>query len=68
VKEFIKNRINKDLEMVGFSKIFEVNKWAIKETNWFDEEVVATKHIDFFVKRSINYSRRVFSVTPQDIF
>jgi ribonucleoside-diphosphate reductase beta chain len=68
VKEFIKNRINNDLEMVGFPKIFEVDEKAVKETNWFDEEVVSTKHIDFFVKRSINYSRRLFSVTPEDIF
>jgi ribonucleoside-diphosphate reductase beta chain len=68
IKEFIKNRINNDLEMVGFPQIFEVDEKAVRETNWFDEEVVTTKHIDFFVKRSINYSRRVFSVTPQDIF
>jgi ribonucleoside-diphosphate reductase beta chain len=68
VKEFIKNRINNDLEMVGFPKIFEVDEKAIKETNWFEEEVITTKHTDFFFKRSINYSRRQFSITPDDIF
>jgi ribonucleoside-diphosphate reductase beta chain len=68
VKEFIKNRINRDLEMVGFPKIFEIDEKAIKETNWFEEEVIITKQIDFFSKRSINYSRRQFSVTPEDIF
>jgi ribonucleoside-diphosphate reductase beta chain len=54
--------------MVGFPKIFEVDEKAIKETNWFEEEVIATKHTDFFFKRSINYSRRQFSITPDDIF
>jgi ribonucleoside-diphosphate reductase beta chain len=68
IKEFIKNRINNDLEMVGFPKIFEVDEKAIKETNWFEEEVITTKHTDFFFKRSINYSRRQFSITPDDIF
>jgi ribonucleoside-diphosphate reductase beta chain len=68
IKEFIKNRINNDLEMVGFPKIFEVDEKAIKETNWFEEEVITTKHTDFFFKKSINYSRRQFSITPDDIF
>jgi len=68
VKEFIKNRINNDLEAVNFPKMFEVNKDLLKTTQWFEEEVVATKHTDFFFKRSINYSRRQFSVTPEDIF
>ena len=41
---------------------------AVKEAEWFDDEVISTKHTDFFFKRSINYSKRQTSITAQDIF
>ena len=41
---------------------------AVIATDWFDDEVVATKHVDFFVKRSINYSKRTRSITADDLF
>ena len=30
----------------------------INETEWFNDEIIGTKHVDFFVKRSINYSKK----------
>ena len=50
------------------SAIFEVNKQLLDTTRWFDEEVIATKHVDFFDKRSINYNKRQTSVTSADLF
>ena len=35
---------------------------------WFDDEIIGTKHGDFFVKRSINYSKRSQSITNDDLF
>ena len=40
----------------------------LEETDWFDNEVIATKHVDFFDKRSINYNKRAASVTSEDLF
>ena len=68
VKEFVKNRLNNSLESVGYDPIFEIDEQAVEETDWFDDEVVATKHVDFFVKRSINYSKRTRSITADDLF
>lgn len=68
VKEFVKNRLNNSLESVGYERIFEVDEKAVEATDWFDDEVVATKHVDFFVKRSINYSKRTRSITADDLF
>lgn len=68
VKEFVKNRLNNSLVSVGYKRIFEVDEKAVEETDWFDDEVVATKHVDFFVKRSINYSKRTRSITADDLF
>ncbi|MEE9406838.1 MAG: ribonucleotide-diphosphate reductase subunit beta [Polaribacter sp.] len=68
IKEFIKNRFNNSLESIGISKVFEVNQTLLSETDWFDDEIIGTKHGDFFVKRSINYSKRTKSITSDDLF
>ena len=68
VYEFVKNRLNNSLRSIGYRPVFEVDEAAIESTDWFDDEVVATKHVDFFVKRSINYSKRTRSITGDDLF
>lgn len=68
VQEFIKNRLNNSLQAIGLEKIFDVNEEIIAYTDWFDDEVVATKHVDFFEKRSVNYTKRSRSITANDLF
>ncbi|MFP4510313.1 MAG: ribonucleotide-diphosphate reductase subunit beta [Spirochaetaceae bacterium] len=68
VKEFVKNRLNTSLEKVGEQPLFEVDSSLVRQTDWFDDEVVATKHGDFFVKRSVNYNKRAKSITSADLF
>ena len=68
VKEFIKNRLNNSLASIGIERIFDVSEALLEETDWFDNEVIATKHLDFFNKRSINYNKRSSSVTADDLF
>lgn len=68
VKEFVKHRFNNSLASVGLPRIFEVSEALLEETDWFDNEVIATKHVDFFNKRSINYNKRSASVTSEDLF
>ncbi|MEM1260637.1 MAG: ribonucleotide-diphosphate reductase subunit beta [Bacteroidota bacterium] len=68
VNEFIKNRFNNSLEAIGIEKIFEVDQNLLAQTEWFDDEIIGTKHGDFFVKRSINYSKRTQSITSDDLF
>jgi ribonucleoside-diphosphate reductase beta chain len=68
ILEFIKNRLNNSLQSIGLNKVFPVDNKLLEETNWFDEEVVSTKHGDFFVKRSINYNKRSQSITGDDLF
>jgi len=68
VKEFIKYRFNNSLVAIGLPRIFEVSEALLEETDWFDNEVIATKHVDFFNKRSINYNKRSSSVTSDDLF
>ena len=68
INEFIKNRFNNSLESIGISKIFDIDQSLIEQTEWFDDEIIGTKHGDFFVKRSINYSKRTQSITSDDLF
>ncbi len=68
VKEFVKQRFNNSLASIGLPRIFEVSEALLQETDWFDDEVIATKHVDFFQKRSINYNKRSMSVTSDDLF
>ncbi|MEW4923393.1 ribonucleotide-diphosphate reductase subunit beta [Algibacter sp. 2305UL17-15] len=68
INEFIKNRFNNSLESIGIEKVFDVNDTLLEQTEWFDDEIIGTKHGDFFVKRSVNYSKRTKSITSDDLF
>jgi len=68
IKEFIKDRFNRSLESIGVEKVFETNDSILNKTEWFNDELIATKHGDFFVKRSINYSKKSQSITGEDLF
>jgi len=66
--EFIKNRFNLSLNSIGIDSIFDVNETILETTEWFDDEILTTKHTDFFNKRSINYSKKSKSITSNDLF
>lgn len=66
--EFIKNRFNVSLNSIGIDSIFDINETLLETTEWFDDEILTTKHTDFFNKRSINYSKKSKSITSNDLF
>ena len=66
--EFIKHRFNLSLNSIGIDNIFEINQKELETTEWFDDEILTTKHTDFFNKRSINYSKKQKSITLNDLF
>ena len=68
IKEFVKDRFNRSLDSIGIDKVFQTDDALLSETEWFNDEIIGTKHGDFFVKRSINYSKRTKSITGDDLF
>ena len=66
--EFIKYRFNLSLNSIGVDNVFDVNDTLLETTEWFDDEILTTKHTDFFNKRSINYSKKSKSITLNDLF
>ena len=68
VKNFIKDRFNQSLESLNIKPIFDIDEEQLKETMWFDEEMLSTKSNDFFVKRATPYSKNMQSMTEDDLF
>lgn len=68
VIEYIKYRFNKSMKSLGIDPLFEVDDNLIEQTDWFEDEIVTTKNVDFFNKRSVAYSKRAQSVTEDDLF
>jgi ribonucleoside-diphosphate reductase beta chain len=68
LKEFIKNRINESLKQIGFKKPFEINKELLKDTIWFEEELLGNNMTDFFSSRPVEYSKKNQSFSEEDLF
>ena len=68
VKEFIKHRFNQSLQAIDVKPLYEVDTAAVKSTDWFVEEILSTKNVDFFVKRSTAYSKKTRAFTEDDLF
>ena len=68
VKEFVKNRFNDSLEMIGGERLFDVDQEKLVQVAWFDEEMHADVNIDFFHKKSVTYSKKVKSIRAEDLF
>ncbi len=68
LKEFIKNRYNDSIKMIGGGSIFEINQRVLSQLHWFEEEIYAQVKTDFFHKKPVSYSKRVQSYTEEDLF
>lgn len=68
VKEFLKHRFNESLQAIDLKPIYDVDNEQVRKTDWFVEEILSTKNIDFFVKRSTAYSKKTKAFTEDDLF
>ena len=68
LKEFVKNRINQSLEMIGFKKLFEVDSKILLPTMWFEEELLGNNLTDFFHGKPVEYSKKGQSFSEEDLF
>lgn len=58
IDAFLQDRFNRSLKALGFKPIFHPDTQLLESTRWFDEELLAVKEVDFFAKRSVNYTKR----------
>lgn len=68
VKEFIADRFNESLRMIGGEDAFDVDQTVLAKMKWFDEEVTTDTAIDFFNKKNTAYSKRQKPITGEDLF
>lgn len=68
VKEFIKDRFNQSLRMIGGQDTFGVDQNLLCQVQWFNEEIAAEVNTDFFYKRPTTYSKHVQAIRSEDLF
>ena len=68
LKEFIKNRINDSLEKIGFHSAFDVDTSLLKDTMWFEEELIGNNATDFFHSRPVEYSKNSQTFNADELF
>ena len=68
VVEFIKDRFNNSIEMIGGERVFEVDEELLKEVDWFNDEILAETSVDFFHKKSVAYNKKSKPVKAEDLF
>ena len=68
LKEFIKDRINESLRGINFPPAFEPDTELLKETKWFNEELLGNNMTDFFHSRPVEYSKKSQSFSEDDLF
>ncbi|WP_373776996.1 ribonucleotide-diphosphate reductase subunit beta [Glaesserella sp.] len=68
VENYIMNRYNNSLATLGLEPPHNVDPSLLKETEWFDIEILSTKETDFFNKRSTDYSKKMKQITADDLF
>ena len=68
LKEFIKDRINESLRGINFPPAFEPNNELLKDTAWFNEELLGNNMTDFFHSRPVEYSKKSQSFSADDLF
>ena len=68
IDEFLKDKFNEGMNLIGQDALFETNDDLVAETQWFREEMIMTKGNDFFSKRGTTYSKFENTVTEDDLF
>ena len=68
LKEFIRNRINDSLDQIGFGRPLEIDKSLLKNTMWFDVDLLGNTQTDFFHSRPTEYSKKNQSFDEEDLF
>ena len=68
IDAFVDARFDGALEQAGFAPIFRPDPAELEATRWFEEEVLAGKHTDFFHKRPTTYTKKAKAITADDLF
>ena len=56
IQEYLKQRFNKSMVMMGYSPLFELDSALLEKTKYFDKTIECSISFDFFNEKSSEYS------------
>lgn len=68
IEAFVQHRFDASLAAVGLAPLFLPDPTEVEATRWFEEEILAGKHTDFFHKRPTTYTRKTKAITGDALF
>jgi ribonucleoside-diphosphate reductase beta chain len=68
LKEFLKDRFNESIKMIGGLPPFEIDQKKLTQLRWFNDEIYAEVNTDFFHKRPVSYSKKTQAIQAEDLF
>lgn len=68
LQEFVLDRLNQSLEAIGIPHLRKVDPLKLEPLRWFNEELHADVHSDFFHKRPTTYAKHTKSIKEGDLF
>lgn len=68
VVEFVKNRFNESLLLIGGKEVFEIDRKKIEELKWFNDEIYSDVSTDFFHKKPVTYNKFSKPINSDDLF
>lgn len=66
--EFMKDRLNTSLKLMGYDPIFEVDTIILSEMNWFVAEYSGLEMADFFWSRPVEYTKGEVAYNKNSLF
>jgi len=58
ILEYLKKRLNKSLEQIGYEDEYELDEVILEKTEFFDNSVKCSVSFDFFNDKGIDYSKK----------
>lgn len=68
VEAFLQHRFDVALHSVGYAPEFSPDPSLVARSIWFEEEILAGKHVDFFHKRPTSYAKKGKAFSADDLF
>lgn len=68
LKEFVKDRINQSLSLLGIEPLFEIDQTLIAGTLWFEVQLYGNNMTDFFHGKDTSYTKNNKSFDADDLF
>ncbi|MDZ7706603.1 MAG: ribonucleotide-diphosphate reductase subunit beta [Trueperaceae bacterium] len=68
VEAFVQHRFDVSLAAMGYAPEFSPDPSLVARSIWFEEEILAGKHVDFFHKRPTSYAKKGKAFSADDLF